>query len=180
MTRAQRRKLLHFPRHVFLDTAQLFDFAYLRTLARDLPYSGRATIMTKITSSRRADMRTRTLLLWTITMMSWLCLAGMADAGPVTTINLLVDVIPSSQSGEEQQNSEPSIAVNPNNQNQMIVGAFTSIFSPAPINSTTPFFISNNGGTIWADFGSLQTLDKSIAFNGSTPLATTLNGIADG
>src|SRR5262249_25576891 len=125
-------------------------------------------------------MRMRKLLAVSVAMMTSVALAGLADAGPVTTINLLVDVIPSSQSGEEQQNSEPSIAVNPNNQNQMIVGAFTSIFSPAPINSTTPFYISNNGGTIWADFGSLQTLDNSIAFNGSPPLATTLNGIAGG
>jgi len=125
-------------------------------------------------------MRMRKLLAVSVAMMTSVALAGLADAGPVTTINLLVDVIPNSQSGEEQQNSEPSIAVNPNNQNQMIVGAFTSIFSPAPTNATTPFYISNNGGTIWADFGSLQTLDKSIAFNGSTPLATTLHAIAGG
>jgi hypothetical protein len=125
-------------------------------------------------------MRTRTLLLWTIAMMGCLCLAGMANAGPITTINTLVDVIPFSQSSESQQNSEPSIAVNPNNTSQLISGAFTSIFSPTPTNATTPFWISNNGGTTWADFGSLQTLDKSIAFNGSTPLAATLHGVAGG
>src|SRR5262249_46481921 len=58
----------------------------------------------------------------------------------------------------------------------LISGAFTNIFSANPLNSTTLFWTSNNGGTTWADFGSLQTLDKSIAFNGSTPLAVTLHG----
>jgi hypothetical protein len=126
-------------------------------------------------------MRIRKLLVVvSLAMMTSFTLAGMADAGPITTINTLVDVIPFSQSGESQQNSEPSIAVNPNNTSQLISGAFTSIFSPAPINATTPFFISNNGGITWADFGSLQTLDKSIAFNGSTPLTATLHGIAGG
>jgi hypothetical protein len=122
-------------------------------------------------------MRIRKLLVVSVAMMTSFALPGMADAGPVTTINLLVDVIPFSQSGEQQQNSEPSIGVNPNNPNQMISGAFTSIFNANPLNSTTPFWISNNGGTTWADFGSLQALDKSIAFNGSTPLAATLHGI---
>jgi hypothetical protein len=168
---------LHFLRQAFLDAAQLFDFAYLRILARDLPYMREQAIMAKIPSSRRADMRTRTLLLWTIMMVGCLCLAGMANAGPITTINTLVDVIPFSQSGESAQNSEPSIAVNPNNTSQLISGAFTNIFNDNPLNATTPFWISNNGGTTWADFGSLQTLDKSIAFNGSTPLAATLHGI---
>jgi hypothetical protein len=120
-------------------------------------------------------MRIRKLLVVSVAMMTSFALPGMADAGPVTTINLLVDVIPVSQSGEQQQNSEPSIAVNPNNPNQMISGAFTSIFGGVGNNATTPFWISNNGGTTWADFGSLQTLDKSIAFNGSTPLTATLN-----
>jgi hypothetical protein len=125
-------------------------------------------------------MRTGNLLLWTLTMVACLCLAGIADAGPITTINTLVDVIPFSQSNESQQNSEPSIAVNANNTSQLISGAFTSIFSPNPINATTLFWISNNGGTTWADFGSLQTLDKTLAFNGSTPLAATLNGVVGG
>src|SRR6266496_535862 len=136
--------------------------------------------MAKNTSSRRVPMRLRKLLVVSVAMMTSFALAGMAHAGPVTTITTLVDVIPFSQSGEQQQNSEPSIAVNPNNTSQLISGAFTSIFSPTPVNALTPFWISNNGGITWADFGNLQTLDKSIAFNGSTPLAATLHGVAGG
>ena len=125
-------------------------------------------------------MHVRSWLLFAAVVLTCLSVAGVARAVPVTTINIEVDVIPVGASGESQQNSEPSIAVNPNNTSQLISGAFTGIFSDPPVNVTTPFWISNNGGTTWASFGSLQTLDKSIAFNGSTPLAATLNRLGNG
>ena len=118
-------------------------------------------------------MRGRYWLLCTTATITCLSIAGGVRAGPIT----LVDVIPNAASAETQQNSEPSIGVNPNDPNQLISGAFTALFSPPPTNVTTPYWISNNGGTTWSGFGSLQTLDKSIAFNGSTPLTATLNGV---
>lgn len=125
-------------------------------------------------------MHVRRRLLCTAGVMLCLSIAGVARAVPVTTINTEVDVIPFLASGETQQNAEPSIAVNPNNTSQLISGAFTALFSPPPTNATTPYWISNDGGATWAAFATLQTLDKSIAFNGSTPLTATLNGVGSG
>src|SRR6202162_5222775 len=107
---------------------------------------------------RRDPMRIRNLLLCTVAIMTCLTFASVASAIPVTQINIMVDVIPVGASSETQQNSEPSIAVNPNNTNQCISCAFTALFSPPPTNVTTPYWISNNGGTTWAGFGTLQTL----------------------
>jgi len=97
----------------------------------------------------------------------------------VTVINTEVNVIPKTDSAETQQNAEPSIAFNPNNPSQLISGAFTGIFSAPPVNLTTPFWISANGSAAWSDFGSLQTLDKSLAWQAgdANPLTATLHGI---
>ncbi len=126
-------------------------------------------------------MRMRTWSLCTTAIVTGLFVAGGARAG-TTTINSEVDVIPIGDSAETQQNSEPSLGVNPTNPLQMVSGAFTALFSPPPTNVTTPFFQSTNGGATWSDFGSLQTLDKSIAWktDGSTPLTATLNGVSTG
>ena len=125
-------------------------------------------------------MRVGNRLLGTTAMIACLSVAGAVYAGPVTIINTEVDVIPNGASAETQQNSEPSIAVNPNNQSQLISGAFTGIFSAAPVNLTTPYWISANGGTTWSSFGSLQTLDKSLAWQAgdANPLTATLHGIS--
>jgi len=106
----------------------------------------------------------RSLLIDATLVIIYLSVASAADATPFTTINTMVDVIPNLESAEARQNSEPSIAVNPNNTSQLIAGAFTNIFSAPPVNVTTPFWISTNGGTAWSSFGSLQTLDKSLAW----------------
>jgi PEP-CTERM motif len=127
-------------------------------------------------------MRIRNWHLCTTAIITCLCVTGGVRAGTLTTINSEVDIIPVGDSTETQQNSEPSLGVNPTNANQMVAGAFTAIFSPPPTNVTTPFFQSTNGGATWSDFGSLQTLDKSISWktDGSVPLVATLNGVGGG
>jgi hypothetical protein len=60
---------------------------------------------------------------------------------------LLVNMIPKSLSHETAQDSEPSIAVNPDNPNQIVGTAFT----PDPMGGpTAPIFVSNDGGNTWA------------------------------
>jgi hypothetical protein len=64
-------------------------------------------------------------------------------SGPVV---LLVNMIPRSLSGEANQDSEPSIAVNPANPMQIAASAFT----PDPLRGAfAPIYISNNGGKAW-------------------------------
>lgn len=127
-------------------------------------------------------MRTLTGCLCTTAIATCLSIAGAAQAGPLTTITSEIDIIPVADSAESQQNSEPSLGVNPTNPNQLVAGAFTAMFSSPPTNVTTPFFQSTNGGAIWSNFGSLQTLDKSISWktDGSAPLVTSLNGVGSG
>src|SRR5437588_303599 len=59
----------------------------------------------------------------------------------------VVNVIPQSLSGETKQDSEPNIAVNPANPQQIAISAFT----PDPLNGpNAPIFISNDGGNNWS------------------------------
>jgi len=59
---------------------------------------------------------------------------------------LLVNMIPRSLSDETEQDSEPSLAVNPRNINQIVGTAFT----PDPLRGNlAPVFISNDGGNTW-------------------------------
>ena len=50
--------------------------------------------------------------------------------GVVTNL-LVVDVIPSSDSSETDDSSEPSVAVDPLNTNQIVVGAYGVYVSPS-------------------------------------------------
>jgi hypothetical protein len=83
----------------------------------------------------------------------------------------VVDVIPNSDSSEAFQNSEPSLGVDPLNPSQMIAGSF---------GNGTPYFKSINGGTLWSDYGTLSTNDKSIAWrqDGVAALTATLQGLS--
>ena len=59
----------------------------------------------------------------------------------------IVNMIPKSLSGESNQDSEPNLAVNPNNPLQIAATAFT----PNPTGGTlAPIFISSDGGATWA------------------------------
>jgi len=108
--------------------------------------------------------------LLSLALITCLSIAGAAHATPIT----LVDIIPASDSAETAQNSEPSLAVNPTNPTQMIAGTF-STFVGNQVQS--PYWISNNGGMTWSGFGSLLSVDKSLAWgqDGMAALTTTLN-----
>ena len=56
-------------------------------------------------------------------------------------------MIPKAQSGETNQDSEPNLAVNPANTNDMVATAFT----PAPMGgSNAPIYVSTDGGSTWS------------------------------
>jgi hypothetical protein len=93
---------------------------------------------------------------------------------PVTVVNM----IPKSLSGERQQDSEPNIAVNPENPLQIVGTAFT----PDPLNGPrAPIFVSNDGGATWSLRmivpGGPATADISVGFagRGGALYAGTLN-----
>jgi hypothetical protein len=59
----------------------------------------------------------------------------------------IVNIIPNSMSGETQQDSEPNLAVNPQNTNDMVATAFT----PAPLGGpNAPIYVSTDGGNTWS------------------------------
>jgi hypothetical protein len=60
----------------------------------------------------------------------------------------IIDIIPNIASAESEQNSEPSLAVDPFDPGQMIAGAF---------GSGTPYFKTVNSGTTWSHYGNLDT-----------------------
>jgi hypothetical protein len=61
---------------------------------------------------------------------------------------LLVNMIPNSLSGETEQDSEPMLAVNPNNPQQIVGTAFTP--NPmGPSSTMAPVFVSTDGGHTW-------------------------------
>ena len=58
----------------------------------------------------------------------------------------VVNVIPNALSGETNQDSEPNLAANPANPDQIAISAFT----PDPMGgANAPIFISTDGGTAW-------------------------------
>jgi hypothetical protein len=90
----------------------------------------------------------------------------------------IVNMIPRSLSGETAQDSEPNLAVNPENPQQMIATAFT----PDPLHGPmAPVFVSNDGGLTWSLRsivpGGPITGDISVGFGtrGGTLYAGILN-----
>ena len=76
----------------------------------------------------------------------------------------LVNVIPNDHSNEFNGDAEPSIAVNPNNIDEMVVTAFTPTEGG---NTNGPFFFSSDGGENWSlmfEIPGGETLDQSPAF----------------
>lgn len=108
-----------------------------------------------------------------VSPIALLCAIPAASAAPINVI----DVIPNAASAETGQNSEPSLAVDPLNPNDMISGAFSSTFVVGGV--STPYWISTNGGATWSGFGTLPSDDKSLAWrqDGVAALTTTLNPV---
>lgn len=73
---------------------------------------------------------------------------------------MVVNMIPKSLSGEEQQDSEPTLAVNPANPLQMAASAFTPDPAAGPF---APIYVSTDGGASW----SLNSIVPSSAADGS-------------
>src|SRR6266571_532942 len=92
--------------------------------------------------------------------------------GEVTGLRV-VDIIASSDSSETNDNSEPSVAVDPLNTNEIVAGAFGVFTSPTV---SSPFFTSVDGGTAWTPYGELDHNDKTLAWSqdGSTLFAATM------
>ncbi len=81
----------------------------------------------------------------------------------------VVNIIPKTHSNEENQDSEPSIAVNPNNPAEIVVTAFTP---PDSGQTDGPLYVSTDGGNTWQlnfDVPGGMPGDQSVAF------ATTSN-----
>src|SRR5712664_4270815 len=95
---------------------------------------------------------------WIVT--STLVVVSSGWAQPFTVVN----VIPNSQSAESQQNSEPNIAVNPQDPNQIVISAFND---SAPNNPAgpQPYFLSTNGGTRWANLTNNPHHHTSVAWS---------------
>src|SRR6266850_6644579 len=90
--------------------------------------------------------------------------SGAKTAGPVV---LLVNMIPKSLSGESNQDSEPTIAVNPANPLQIAGSAFT----PDPGHGDlAPIYISVDGGNTWT----LNSIVPSSAADGSATADITV------
>jgi hypothetical protein len=90
----------------------------------------------------------------------------------------IVIMIPRTLSGEARQDSEPNLAVNPENPHQMVATAFTR----DPMNGPrAPVFVSQDGGATWSLRsivpGGPGTADISVAFGskGGTLYAGILN-----
>jgi hypothetical protein len=83
----------------------------------------------------------------------------------------ITDIVPVDKSGESDENSEPSLAVDPLDPTQMIAGAFAN-------GSAQPYYKSTDGGTTWSDYGAINHTDKSIAWptDGSAALTATVLG----
>jgi len=76
----------------------------------------------------------------------------------------VVNIIPNSHSSEQNQDSEPSIAVNPNNPKEIVITAFTPPDSGV---SNGPIFYSSDGGLTWVlnfTIPNGETRDQSIGF----------------
>lgn len=77
---------------------------------------------------------------------------------------LLVNMIPKSRSVEREQDSEPFLAVNPGNPQQMVGSAFTPDPNGGP---NAPVFVSTDGGNTWA----LRSIVPSNAITGDITIS---------
>ena len=85
----------------------------------------------------------------------------------------VVNVIPQFRSGETNFDSEPSVAVNPSNPQQVVLTSFTP--DTGAVVTTGSYFFSTDGGQTWAlnsvipgGNSVLNTGDISVRFGGSS------------
>jgi hypothetical protein len=88
-----------------------------------------------------------------------------ALAVPIT----VVDVIPNNQSFETDPNSEPSIAVDPNNTQIAVISAFSGfVGQPNPPSvPLQPYYATSNGGKDWSNFTNIPHGDTTLAWSTS-------------
>src|SRR5882762_4176902 len=86
--------------------------------------------------------------------------ARRKKAQPASAKVLIVNLIPKSLSGEDHQDSEPSIAVNPSNPLHIAASAFTPDPSEGP---RAPIYVSTDGGNTWT----LNSIVPSTVADGS-------------
>lgn len=101
---------------------------------------------------------------------------GAAFGSDADTRVKVVDVIPGSLSGETDQNSEPSIAVNPTNPTQAAISAFSN--DPT---SNSPFFSTADGGKTWVAFDHKVSYDTTLSWSmsGTLYMARSSNIVLD-
>lgn len=100
-----------------------------------------------------------------LTFWAALVLAAPAGFGQIT----VVDIIPQSLSGESNRDSEPNVAVNPANPQEIAASAFT----PDPMGGVTgPIFVSTDGGGHWVLNnvlpGGNRSVDITLRFGGTS------------
>lgn len=104
--------------------------------------------------------------------------AAMLVLYPSQVIALtIVNVIPQNLSSESDQNSEPSIAVNPSNTGQAIISAFSIVSQAggAPSVPPNPYFSTQNGGSTWLNFQNIRHGDTTVEWSpGGTAYLTRL------
>jgi hypothetical protein len=102
-------------------------------------------------------------------------------ASPAAAQITVVNMIPNAQSNETRQDSEPNVAVNPSNTQNIAGSAFT--VNPTGATSTAPIYVSTNGGATWTmnnivPSGNGSTGDITLRFAGASNYlyAGTLRG----
>ncbi len=75
-------------------------------------------------------------------------LAAIPALAQVTVVNM----VPATRSGETNQDSEPTITINPSNPQQFAASAFTwdNLTAGPNVGALAPIWVSTNGGTIWS------------------------------
>jgi hypothetical protein len=91
----------------------------------------------------------RRMFLFAVLLSSWL---GFASAVPVRAQASLVNMVPPTRSGETNQDSEPTIAINPSNKLQLVGTAFTwdNLAGTPMVGTVAPVYVTTNGGQTWS------------------------------
>src|SRR5438128_2354028 len=78
-------------------------------------------------------------------------LAIIPASAEVTKVTL-VNMVPAARSDETNQDSEPSITINPSNPNQIAATAFTwdNLTGVPMVGANAPIYVSEDGGQSWA------------------------------